>query len=118
MRVHVVAGDTDYIVDALALHDHMAFLRPIMSSPTIVKVLHGCSNDVIWLQRDFHIYLVNVFDTEKACQVGKVLTTLWDLCVGNFDCLTGDWTLFDLVLTDSHMTLAGTAFMFDPSLVN
>ena len=24
---------------------------------------------MVWLQRDFHIYMVNVFDTEKACQV-------------------------------------------------
>ena len=24
---------------------------------------------MLFLQRDFHLYLVNVFDTEKACQV-------------------------------------------------
>ena len=34
-----------------------------------MQVVHGGNNDVIWLQRDFHIYMVNVFDTEKACQV-------------------------------------------------
>lgn len=33
------------------------------------QVLHGAANDVLFLQRDFHLYLVNVFDTEKACQV-------------------------------------------------
>jgi ribonuclease D len=33
------------------------------------QVLHGCANDVLWLQRDFHVYLVNVFDTEKAAAV-------------------------------------------------
>jgi ribonuclease D len=32
-------------------------------------VLHGADNDLLWCQRDFHLYLVNVFDTEKACQV-------------------------------------------------
>ena len=24
---------------------------------------------MLWLQRDFHLYIVNAFDTEKACQV-------------------------------------------------
>ena len=32
-------------------------------------MVHGGDNDVLWLQRDFHVYMVNVFDTEKACQV-------------------------------------------------
>ena len=26
-------------------------------------MLHGCDQDVLWLQRDFGLYLVNVFDT-------------------------------------------------------
>jgi ribonuclease D len=34
-----------------------------------LKVLHGGANDVLWLQRDAHLYLVNVFDTEKAALV-------------------------------------------------
>ncbi len=33
-------------------------------------MLHGGGNDVMWLQRDFELFLLNVFDTEKACQVG------------------------------------------------
>jgi hypothetical protein len=32
------------------------------------QVLHGCSSDVIWLQRDFGVYLVNVFDTGEAAK--------------------------------------------------
>ncbi|GJU02904.1 RRP6-like protein 3 isoform X1 [Tanacetum coccineum] len=35
----------------------------------IKSVFHGADNDVIWLQRDFHIYVVNLFDTAKACDV-------------------------------------------------
>ena len=31
--------------------------------------MHGGESDVLWLQRDFRIYTVNVFDTEKACKV-------------------------------------------------
>lgn len=35
------------------------------------QVVHGGGNDSLWLQRDFGLFLVNVFDTEKACQVGS-----------------------------------------------
>lgn len=34
-------------------------------------MVHGGGNDVVWLQRDHGLFLVNVFDTEKACQVGR-----------------------------------------------
>lgn len=29
-------------------------------------MFHGADNDVLWLQRDFHIYVVNLFDTAKV----------------------------------------------------
>ena len=34
-----------------------------------VQVMHGADNDVLWLQRDYRAYLVNILDTEKCCQV-------------------------------------------------
>ena len=46
-------------------------------------MLHGGANDVMWLQRDFRLFLVNVFDTEKACQVcgrclvGRMVPVAW-----------------------------------------
>ena len=30
------------------------------------QVLHGADNDILWLQRDFHIYIVNLFDTARV----------------------------------------------------
>ncbi|KAH7862090.1 hypothetical protein Vadar_034668 [Vaccinium darrowii] len=59
----------DYLVDTIVLHDVMGILRPIFANAAICKVFHGADNDVIWLQRDFHIYVVNLFDTAKACEV-------------------------------------------------
>ena len=38
------------------------------SDAGVVKVLHGCNRDVMWLQRDFGVYLVNVFDTGQAAR--------------------------------------------------
>jgi ribonuclease D len=57
-----------YLLDTLALprpalHRH---LSPLLHSPTIVKVMHGANSDVKWLQRDFGLYLVNLFDTGLA----------------------------------------------------
>jgi exosome complex exonuclease RRP6 len=38
------------------------------------QVLHGADSDVLWLQRDFGIYLVNLFDTYHATKVlGELL---------------------------------------------
>ena len=42
----------------------------VLASPKVLKVVHGGGNDALWLHRDFRLHLVNVFDTEKACQVG------------------------------------------------
>ena len=84
------AGETDYVVDALALHDHLHILRGVFADPGITKVLHGGDNDILWLQRDFHLYIVNAFDTEKACQVilPASAPSLW-LC-NVYD----DWLIF------------------------
>ncbi|CAL5083207.1 unnamed protein product [Urochloa decumbens] len=59
----------DYLIDTIALHDVMAILRPVFANPSICKIFHGADNDVLWLQRDFHIYVVNMFDTAKACEI-------------------------------------------------
>ncbi|XP_020573811.1 protein RRP6-like 3 [Phalaenopsis equestris] len=59
----------DFLVDTIALHDDMGILRPVFADPSICKVFHGADSDVLWLQRDFHIYVVNMFDTSKACEV-------------------------------------------------
>ncbi|XP_010689638.2 protein RRP6-like 3 isoform X2 [Beta vulgaris subsp. vulgaris] len=58
----------DYLVDTIALHDFIPMLQSVFSDPNVVKVFHGADNDVLWLQRDFHIYVVNLFDTAKACE--------------------------------------------------
>jgi ribonuclease D len=56
----------DYIVDTLELHDSLHLLQPVFTNPAIVKVLHGADSDVKWLQRDFGLFIVNLFDTFRA----------------------------------------------------
>lgn len=43
------------------------FLCPLsLSCLTCTQVLHGSDHDVTWLQRDFNLYLVNLFDTGQV----------------------------------------------------
>ncbi|EPS68035.1 hypothetical protein M569_06735, partial [Genlisea aurea] len=65
--IQISTKSKDYLVDTIALHDDMDLLRPAFAHPDICKVFHGADNDILWLQRDFHIYVVNLFDTAKAC---------------------------------------------------
>ncbi|KAL0560056.1 hypothetical protein IC582_000448 [Cucumis melo] len=67
--IQISTHKEDYLVDTIALHDSMNLLRPVFANRSICKVFHGADNDILWLQRDFHIYVVNLFDTAKACEV-------------------------------------------------
>lgn len=63
----------DFIVDTLALREELEDLNEIFTDPRIVKVFHGAESDIVWLQQDFNIYVVNLFDTFHASKVlGKV----------------------------------------------
>lgn len=60
----------DYIVDCLSLRTHLGpALADILADPAVEKVLHGADSDVMWLQRDFGLYIVNMFDTGQAARV-------------------------------------------------
>lgn len=61
--------EKDYIIDTIALRSHMHTFNDIFTNPKIVKVLHGSNSDIQWLQKDFGIYVVNLFDTGLAAKV-------------------------------------------------
>lgn len=58
--------DKDYIVDTLALRSKLHCLNKIFTDPKVVKILHGAKSDIVWLQKDFGVYIVNLFDTGEA----------------------------------------------------
>eukprot|EP00744_Colponema_vietnamica_P008703 GILI01012407.1.p1 GENE.GILI01012407.1~~GILI01012407.1.p1 ORF type:complete len:748 (+),score=191.69 GILI01012407.1:51-2294(+) len=58
----------DFLVDVFPLRDHLHRLNQVFLDPKIVKVLHGCKEDIRWLQKDFGCYIVNAFDTGAALQ--------------------------------------------------
>ncbi|XP_046787234.1 exosome component 10 isoform X1 [Gallus gallus] len=59
----------DFIIDTLELRSDMSILNETFTDPAIVKVLHGADSDVEWLQKDFGLYLVNMFDTHQAARL-------------------------------------------------
>ncbi|KFV38749.1 Exosome component 10, partial [Tyto alba] len=59
----------DFIIDTLELRSEMNILNETFTDPAIVKVLHGADSDVEWLQKDFGLYLVNMFDTHQAARL-------------------------------------------------
>lgn len=96
--VQLSDGASDWLIDAIAMHDYMHMLAPIFCDEQILKVMHGAESDVLWLQRDFHIYCVNVFDTARASQgvtggdAQSLATLLCDLCGVHSD---KSWQLYD-----------------------
>lgn len=58
----------DYIVDVLRLRSQLHRLNKVFLDTSILKVFHGAKEDVRWLQKDFGLYLANLFDTGIALQ--------------------------------------------------
>ncbi|PAV63382.1 hypothetical protein WR25_06319 [Diploscapter pachys] len=66
--VQISTRTTDFIVDPFPIWKDMHALNEPFTNPNILKVFHGSSSDVDWLQRDFGIYVVNMFDTYWAAK--------------------------------------------------
>ena len=69
IQISCVLGN--YIIDTLAISKKALYKFNIVTTdPTFLKILHGCTGDISWLQRHFEIYVVNIFDTYIA---GKII---------------------------------------------
>ncbi|KKY18420.1 putative exosome complex exonuclease rrp6 [Phaeomoniella chlamydospora] len=57
----------DWIVDTLRpWRERLQVLNEVFTDPKILKVFHGSTMDMIWLQRDLGLYVVGLFDTYHA----------------------------------------------------
>lgn len=70
--MQISTRDKDWIVDTLKpWREELQVLNKVFADPSIIKVFHGASMDVVWLQRDLGLYLVGLFDTyHAACALG------------------------------------------------
>lgn len=69
--MQISTREKDWVIDTLALRHLLREkkLGHVLADPSIVKVFHGSDSDILWLQQDFDIYVVNLFDTYHACKV-------------------------------------------------
>ena len=70
--IQLAGGGRVFVIDALALHDHLRpTLGPLLEDSRVLKLLHGGRSDISWLQR-LGMYICNVLDT---CELAVVRFT-------------------------------------------
>ncbi|KAH7915435.1 hypothetical protein BJ138DRAFT_86795 [Hygrophoropsis aurantiaca] len=67
--MQISTRDEDFIVDCLFLREELQELNEVFTNPKVVKVFHGAESDIVWLQQDFNLFIVNLFDTYHASKV-------------------------------------------------
>lgn len=67
--MQISTDKVDYLIDTIKLRSSIhANLAPIFSNPSILKIFHGAESDNVWLQRDFNLFIVGMFDTYYAAK--------------------------------------------------
>jgi len=62
--MQISTRERDFVVDTMKLRNKLGgVLRGLFADPSVTKVLHGSDYDIEWLQKDFSLYIVNLFDT-------------------------------------------------------
>lgn len=81
----------DFVVDTLILHKYIGpCLKHIFANPAIKKVMHGADRDILWLQRDFGIYICNLFDTGQTSRVLQLERNSLEFLLQHFCDITAD----------------------------
>lgn len=91
--IQLSTRNCDYIIDSLELRDDLYLLNEIFTDPNILKVFHGSSSDVKCLQRDFSVFVVNMFDTLEAAKYLQLETLSLQALVKSFCNIDLDKTL-------------------------
>ncbi|TPR09997.1 hypothetical protein CAN33_0054265 [Aspergillus niger] len=118
--MQISTRDKDWVVDTLKpWREELQVLNEVFTDPNILKVLHGSSMDIIWLQRDLGLYVVGMFDTyHAACALNYPKRSLKFLLQKfvNFEAdkryQMADWRIrpipegmFDYARSDTHYLL-------------
>ena len=67
--MQISTREKDFVIDTIKLRNKMHILNEVFTDPKVLKVFHGADLDIRWLQKDFDIYVVNMFDTGKAAKL-------------------------------------------------
>ena len=56
-----------YVIDSLKLHNLIKkYLGDIFENEKILKIFHGCDNDLFWILSNFEIKTNNIYDTSRS----------------------------------------------------
>ncbi|SEM05154.1 ribonuclease D [Syntrophus gentianae] len=66
--VQIRAAKRTYVFDPLNGID-LAFLRPYLADPRLLKITHAGDNDIRILKRDYNFEFNNLFDTQRAAHI-------------------------------------------------
>ncbi|KAL2826979.1 ribonuclease H-like domain-containing protein [Aspergillus cavernicola] len=65
--MQISTRNKDWVVDTLKpWREELQILNEVFADPNILKLFHGSTMDIIWLQRDLGLYVVGMFDTYHA----------------------------------------------------
>ena len=65
--IQISTFEKSYVIDSLKLHHLIKkYLGEIFEDENILKVFHGCSNDLSWILSNFEIKTNNIFDTSES----------------------------------------------------
>ncbi|KAF5315383.1 hypothetical protein D9619_007468 [Psilocybe cf. subviscida] len=69
--MQISTREEDFVVDLLVpeVRKEAEALNEVFTDSEIVKIFHGAESDIVWLQQDFNIYIVNLFDTFHASKL-------------------------------------------------
>ncbi|KAJ0981713.1 hypothetical protein J5N97_009968 [Dioscorea zingiberensis] len=99
--MQISTREEDFIIDTLKLRIHVGpYLRDVFKNPSKAKVMHGADRDIVWLQRDFGIYVCNLFDTGQASRILQLERNSLEYLLRHFcdvsankEYQTADWRL-------------------------
>jgi exosome complex exonuclease RRP6 len=68
--IQISTWQQDFIVDPFPLFQLIKkYLKPIFEDDNKLIVMHGATNDVKWLRRDFGSYIIGAIDTQELYNV-------------------------------------------------
>ena len=65
--IQISSMSKTYVIDSLKLHKFIKkYLGNIFEDNNILKIFHGCDNDLLWILSNFEMKTNNIYDTSRA----------------------------------------------------
>ncbi|KAJ3426347.1 exosome component [Anaeramoeba flamelloides] len=67
--ISISTDSTDYIIDSIKLYGKLGVLLNAFTNPKIIKIMYNSQRSLLALQRDFGLYVINLFDINEAIKL-------------------------------------------------